>query len=349
MTNVNNKPFNYSGYSSIKRLFTVSIVMLTTASILALGLMLYESNTIKYSSDVNSSELQQLVADNPELVEYLQSEHQNEAHFLKISSLVQQNQQRELGRLIVYLTLPVIAISGLIGYLLSKKLLSPVEEAQASQDRFIQDAGHELRNPLATMQAVLDNAEQEKSITANKYKNLIVSLKRQVKRLVNINEDLIYLERYVVEDKLSKINVSELLLDVIEDMQTQATEKNIRFKTEIEPNIYLIINTKDFVKLTKNIIENAIKYSKKSSKTITVQLNRSKSKVILSVADRGVGIPEDQLDKITERFFRAKNVNSYEGTGLGLSIVKKVAERYGAKLTINSKLGKGTSVQIEFK
>ena len=329
-------------FSTIQRKFVATIVGLAVSSVLVLGFILYETNAIRFNGDISSDGLHSLVSEDEAVVQYLEEEKDFEAHFITIANLVKNDQQQTLGRSLILMTLPILAIAGLVGYLVARRLLEPVQEAYESQERFIQDAAHELRNPLAAMSAAIQSAESK----ATNKGELAQTMKRQTRRLVKINEDLLFLERRSHTDELERINVSELLNDVLEDLQPAISKKKIVLSSQIHPNVEKIMHTQDFVRLAKNIVENAVKYTPKDKK-ISVSLKEENNQILFVVKDQGVGIPQDDLDRLGERFFRSSNVSRMDGSGLGLSIVKKILEKYNGDITITSQLKKGTKVVIK--
>jgi signal transduction histidine kinase len=326
-------------FQTVSRRFIIIVVSLCVLSVGLFSFVLYETNIIRFGGDVSSSELQEVISDDEAVVAYLDSEKDFEAHFVTIASLVKQDQQKSLGKALLLTTIPVIIIVTAISYFVAKYLLKPVRESYESQERFLQDAAHELRNPLAAMSLAIENAD--KSYTD---KALLITMQRQTKRLIRINEDLLYLERRTPGNKITEVNISDLLEDILEDLQVSIIDKNLNLVTKIQKNIQLKIDPKDYIKMSRNIIENAIKYSKANKKLI-VQLSQDKQIVFL-VADQGIGIPEKDIEHIGERFYRAKNVGEVDGTGLGIAIVKKVLNVYGGDMSIFSKTNEGTSVKI---
>jgi signal transduction histidine kinase len=326
-------------FQTVSRRFIIIVVSLCVLSVGLFSFVLYETNIIRFGGDVSSSELQEVISDNEAVIAYLDSEKNFEAHFVTIASLVKQDQQKSLGKALLLTTVPVIVIVTAISYFVAKYLLRPVRESYESQERFLQDAAHELRNPLAAMSLAIENAD--KSYTD---KALLITMQRQTKRLIRINEDLLYLERRTPGNKITEVNISDLLEDVLEDLQVSIIDKNLNLVTKIQKNIQLKIDPKDYIKMSQNIIENAIKYSKTNKKLI-VQLSQDKQ-IVLLVADQGIGIPEKDIEHIGERFYRAKNVGEVDGTGLGIAIVKKVLNVYGGDMSIFSKTNEGTSVKI---
>jgi len=326
-------------FRSIERKFVITVVALATLSVLALGFILYEANSVRFNGQVSSTELSMLVSENPAVVEYLEQEKDYQAHFITIANLVKQEQQESLTNALILVTVPVLIIAGLLGYIVAKYLLRPVKEAYESQERFMQDAAHELRNPLAAISVALQNAPPDRQDA-----NLVVTLKRQTKRLVNIVEDMLFLERRKSGDSVTSTNLSNLLQDVLEDLQPSINSKKLKLKTKINEDITMTIDPQDFIKLSRNLIENAIKYSK-NNQTVNVGLVRN-GRISLTVKDRGIGIPAEELSNIGERFYRAKNVSKTPGTGLGIAIVMKVLNAYGGKLKIESTFNKGTEVTV---
>lgn len=330
----------------VRRLFTVTIVGLCVASMASLLGVLYVTETISFSRQTSPEELARITADYPAVAAYLQDQKQSEAHFITLANLVKSDQQQLLGQSALVAALPLLLAAAILGYLLARYLLRPVSEAYASQERFLQDAAHELRNPLATMSAVIQQARQG-GAKADADEQLAI-LERQTNQLVHINEDLLFLERKTKRTPMP-LNVTDLLRDVIESLQPMALKHRVDVKMQ-GGDVELAISADDFVCLARNLIENAIKYLDASkSPRVIVSIDQTPRQTVLTVDDNGIGIPESELAKIGERFYRANNVGRTMGTGLGFAIVRKVAADNRAEVAITSALGKGTRVSITFK
>lgn len=327
---------------SVNRLFVASIIGVVLFAIVAMGAALIYSNTSSVGESVSSEQLYSVVEGNDSVIEYLEQEKDFEPHFITISNLIREEQRENITQTFVLTSIPLMILALILGFYVAKMLLNPVKEAYESQERFIQDAAHELRNPIAAINATLENSTH--NLTPEKQKNLIKMLGRQTRRLVRINEDLLFLERTSVGEPINETNLSELLEDVIDGFQVNINDKKIKLKTNIEPNVTRRMRSTDFIKLSRNLIENAIKYSPKSS-VVRVSLSGA-DKFILKVEDKGIGIPAKDLHKLGERFFRASNVSEHEGSGLGLAIVNKVVNTYGGDIAIQSTTGKGTKVTV---
>jgi signal transduction histidine kinase len=313
----------------------ISLVIIAVVGLSWVVLQTYNVNNIGTPAQI--SEIKQPAEDNQAYAEYLDQQQKYEAHFLTLaSSIKQQEQDRLTGALAI--TFLIAIVFGIITAMFATKTLTkPVLESYKSQERFIQDAAHELRNPLAAMTIAIQQTKESSP--------LLTVFKRQTKRLVNINEDLLFLERRS-DQTPSFINLSELTEDIIEELQPIARLKNILIIQKVEEDIMKKMSSNDYVKLVKNIIDNAIKYSNKNSK-VKVSLSKEKNSTEIIVQDYGIGIPAGEQSKIGSRFYRANNTGNIDGTGLGLAIVQKILNIYGGKLQIESKLGKGTKVSIK--
>lgn len=333
----------------IRRIFTWSIVGLCVVSMVALLGTLYITSSISFEKSTSGTQLESLTAGYPAVAAYLQEQKQSEAHFITIADLVKQDQQQLLGRAAILVALPLLVASGILGYLLARYLLRPVEQTYASQERFLQDAAHELRNPLATMSAVIQQARQPSNPEKNMRSSLAM-LERQTNHLVRINEDLLFLESRRQEAK-EPVAVDELLHDVAETVQPQAAARNVRLRISIPTvPVTLAVSKKDFICLVRNLLENGIKYSSDNRKsTVTVTLDHQPKHTTLTVKDNGIGVTAADLPHLGQRFYRGSNVTRREGTGLGLAIVYKVAATYDATVAIDSTEGKGTSVSVTFR
>jgi signal transduction histidine kinase len=331
--------------SRVKRTFIISIVGLVTATVLVLTGTLLVANIVGYDNRVSGTAITDLTTDYPEVRAYLQSQKAAEPHFETIATLVKQEQERRLGEIILLAALPIIVVSGIIGYILARRLLEPVSESYEAQERFIQDAAHELRNPLAAMSATIEASKVNKQ-KPDKQK-LVERLERQTKRLININEDLLYLQRAPEAYASKSTNITELTHKVVGELRMFAEDAKITLTTSIADDTVIKIVGRDYEIVVRNLIENAIKYSLENS-TVAIRLSRKSKSAILEVQDYGIGIPEKDLHQITKRFYRASNIGEIHGSGLGLALVQKVVDTYNARLSIQSNVGSGTTMRITF-
>lgn len=326
------------------KLFVLSVLGVVLLAIGGMGLALYSAEILTFNQDVKSSELHSVAKDNPELSAYLEQEKDYEAHFITIANLVSQDKKQDITEAFILSSIPIVIISLLAGFFVARRLLNPVKQAYESQERFLQDAAHELRNPIAAINLALENATTS-NLTPAKQKELIKMIGRQTRRLVRINEDLLFLEKRQPDNEITEINLSDLLADVIEGFQIVINKRGVKLDLNAQQNVTKKMRPNDFIKLSRNLIENAIKYSPEKS-TIKIVLKQN-GKVNFTVQDNGVGIPQKDLKKLGERFFRAGNTGKFEGSGLGLAIVYKIVNTYGGKIDISSQIHKGTKVNVE--
>ena len=211
---------------------------------------------------------------------------------------------------------------------------------------FISYASHELKSPLTLIKG---NAELLKHgmVKDEEYKKVVSNISKQTDLMSNIIEDMLMLSRLenFKESQDVEMNLKEKINEILELMRPLIIKKNISIITNCE-NIKYNADPMDIMKLLKNIIENAVIYSKNNSK-IEINLLRTNKMIIFIVKDNGIGIPLEHQERIFERFYRINSNNKKEGTGLGLAIVKHVVQKYKGKYIIKSKPNYGTTLQIE--
>lgn len=211
---------------------------------------------------------------------------------------------------------------------------------------FISYASHELKSPLTLIKG---NAELLKHgmVKDEEYKKVVSNISKQTDLMSNIIEDMLMLSRLenFKESQDVEMNLKEKINEILELMRPLIIKKNISIITNCE-NIKYNADPMDIMKLLKNIIENAVIYSKNNSK-IEINLLRTNKMIIFIVKDNGIGIPLEHQERIFERFYRINSNNKKEGTGLGLAIVKHVVQKYKGKYIIKSKPNYGTRLQIE--
>jgi signal transduction histidine kinase len=324
-----------------QRRFALVILMLVIAITSLTWGILEVVNEASIGKKIDTAELHAHTSQSAELHEYVASQKPYEAHFIALSNSIREQDQERLTTALAITALGVSIAGIILAIAISKVLMKPIEDAHRSQERFLQDAAHELRNPLAALSIAL---QQAKHTAYNK--ELLQTFWRQTKRLVSINEDLLFLERKV-EKPLERTDLSSLMLDCIEELQPIAYKKKIEIDATIEDGIVKTMAPSDFIKVAKNLVDNAIKYSEPSSR-ITINLHKKgQSKIRLIVVDSGIGIPEHELKTVGNRFFRASNVGAIDGTGLGIAIVKKILNSYGGEIELTSPDSGGTTATVK--
>ncbi|SFV75818.1 sensor histidine kinase [hydrothermal vent metagenome] len=217
-------------------------------------------------------------------------------------------------------------------------------------EKFNSDVSHELKTPLTVIQGeielILRQLHQPKE-----YEKALKTIQKQSKQIELIVKQLLLLTKYSKENiqkTFEECSLDSLLLNSVEKFESKLKEKNLHLQIDkIEP-ITIQANPILISAIFDNLIDNAIKYTPKE-KNITISLYQNET-INFIITDKGIGIEEKHLAKITQRFYRVDEARSkkIEGVGLGLSIVQNSVYLHGGKLNINSQLEKGTKVIVNF-
>lgn len=230
------------------------------------------------------------------------------------------------------------------------KALSNEKELNELKSRFISMITHEYRTPLTailTSTYVIDILfEKHDKEEFDKY---LKKIQTSVESMNNLLEDVLMLGEYQFNNKYvdkSKINLVELVEKTVED-QIKYYGKIRKFSIQNQHNlIYIETNIRIFRYIFSNIISNALKYSGDDS-TFYISIDINEKSVVLKVRDEGIGIMEEDLEKLYDPFHRGKNVGAISGTGLGLALVKQYSEILDINVDIKSKINEGTEVTLE--
>lgn len=228
-------------------------------------------------------------------------------------------------------------------------LLKRISDTFIIQKNFVSYVSHEFRTPLAAM---LGNLEvfSLKERSRQEHEQLSLKLITQIHQLEEILDTLIIISDLRKNmDVNGAVRIDELIWEIIEKTRTLYTNPDIHVRIDIQPNEeHLLTVNKDRTQLLMalfNIIENAVKYSQ--GKFVDIELYKGESNaLVLSVRDRGIGIPAEDLENISKPFYRAENTNKVKGSGIGLSIALRILEKNGITYKIESKINAGTKVII---
>jgi two-component system, OmpR family, sensor histidine kinase CiaH len=233
-----------------------------------------------------------------------------------------------------FINLSIVIFSGLGGYFLAGQTLEPIARMVEDQKEFVSDASHELRTPITSLKTEIEVAMRDKKMTISDAKNILKSNLEDVDRMQRLANYLLSMNRYERGKHLTMLRV-----DLASVAKTAVGKKKI--KIDLESTI-VNGNFDSLVELVTILLDNAQKYGK--GKEILVKTVNHK----ISVKDNGVGIVKEDLPHIFDRFYRSDKSRGTEGYGLGLSIAKSIVDLHGAKISVNSTLGKGTTFTVYF-
>lgn len=234
-----------------------------------------------------------------------------------------------------------ILLSYLICLYIANRAVKPVEDSYNSQKRFIADASHELKTPLAVIKTNLEILKANKCESVESQGKWIEYISFQTDRMSKLVNDLLYLAKVDNNEVLgekSEFNISDVIMNQLLSFEAIIYENSISLDYDIQEDIKFFGNKEGVNQVVGILLDNAIKHSYKG-KDIIVKLVENKGEITFSITNYGEVIPEEDLNKIFDRFYRVDKSRSREkgGHGLGLSIAKTIVEKEGGNIKVISK------------
>lgn len=229
------------------------------------------------------------------------------------------------------------------------EMLDTVEEVFIHEKQFSSDVSHELRTPITVILAQSDYALQY-SDTFEEAKESLEVINRHAKRMSNLINQIMELSKLERQKEIEKekINLSNIVLQLLEDYKPLLESKNLNLVYNVEKDLRIQGNKIMLERVFLNILMNAVKFTKTN---IEVSLTREDKTAVLKIRDNGIGISEENKKFIWERFFQvndSRNKEENKGSGLGLSMVKKIVDLHSATIDLESELEQGTCFTIKF-
>ncbi|MDE5051885.1 ATP-binding protein [Niallia taxi] len=228
-------------------------------------------------------------------------------------------------------------------------MMDRIELSFQAQKQFVEDASHELRTPISILEGHLSMLNRwgkhnpeilEESLKAS------LDETEKLKKLVLTLLDLTRLDHNRIDqDNLSPEMVNTIIEGAVKDFQM--LHSDFKFHVQLQSNQLNGIAEQHFQQVLTILLDNAIKYSG-ASKEISISTSKRDKLFILQISDKGIGIPDEEIDKVFDRFYRVDKARSrgQGGTGLGLAIAKKIVDYYQGSIQLDSRIGEGTTVTI---
>jgi len=217
---------------------------------------------------------------------------------------------------------------------------------------FVSNVTHELKTPLTSIHMFAESILMRRvktEVDIHKYANIIVKESENLKRMINNILDFSRKENNKLSSHIKETNLSDIVNTTLEDMKYWLELSEFEVSKEIENNVLAKVEPEGLKQALSNLISNAIKYSLLDKKLI-VRLFKNKKAIHIEIEDFGIGIPQDKLNLIFEKFYRVNSVEneSVSGTGLGLTVTREIIEAQKGALKVESVLGKGSKFIILF-
>ena len=248
-----------------------------------------------------------------------------------------------------------ILISLIVAYFiaiyLTKKALVPIETAWNNQAKFIQDASHELRTPISIISSKLEGMLKHPENTVNDEVETVADAMRETRRMKKMINDLLSLtkEDYISTMNFENIDIENVVYEIYRDYEeiAEMQDKKFIFKSELENKI-IVTDKNKLRQLVLIFVDNAFKYTNEYD-GIFINLKEEDNNIKLSIKDTGIGIKEDEIKYVFDRFFRGDDVRSQDidGSGIGLSIAKMLSINLKYEINVDSKVGEYTVFEIK--
>jgi signal transduction histidine kinase len=251
----------------------------------------------------------------------------------------------------IYGTTLALLVAGMVlGVILVLRDLSREQRLSRLRTDFVANVTHELKTPLTSirmfaetlrMRRTQNEAEQQECL------DVIISETQRLSRLISTVLDFSKIERGQKQYRMAEVNVSEVAQSTLNTLKYSLEEQGFALEAEIEPQVRALGDADALEQAMLNLIDNAVKYSHRN-KSVRIGLWTRDGRIFFRVADKGIGIPQGDQNRIFEKFYRAHAGNKRDtgGVGLGLTVVQHIVEAHQGKIEVESKVGEGSSFTI---
>lgn len=224
-------------------------------------------------------------------------------------------------------------------------------KVESMRRRFVSDASHELKTPLASVKILADSIVQNEDMPSEVIRDFVEDIRQEVNRLTRLSEKLLHITKLDAGEKAEfyPVDLTQTVKRVAHMLEPLAAKDAVRIVLELSLDCYVDGTEEELYQIVFNLMENSVKYNVQGGK-VSVFLYEREKEVYMIISDTGLGIPEEDLDRIYERFYRVDKARSREagGSGLGLSIVKNAVSALRGSIKTESTVGVGTRVTIRF-
>ena len=287
----------------------------------------------------------------PDIEETLQVKNLNEL----LTSFSTERRSAEIrmpdGRTYLAMASPMTADGRSVGRVCILRDITQLKEIDTLKSDFVSTVSHDLRSPLTLMRGYASMLEMAGELNEQQ-KNYVRMILQGVDNMARLVNNLLDLGRidFGVGLQVESIPVLDIVERVTGSLQMQATQKKISLGVEIPRDLPHAIEADQALlqQALYNLVENALKYTAEGG-IVTIQLQPAPGSLTFAVQDSGMGIPESDMKRLFEKFYRGSNREALaqRGTGLGLAIVKSIAERHSGKVWVESELGKGSIFYLQ--
>ena len=229
-------------------------------------------------------------------------------------------------------------------------LTDRLQQSESRRRQFVSDASHELKTPLASIKLLSDSILQNE-MDPDTIREFVGDIGAEADRLTRMSQKLLSLNKMdaMIPEDMEIADIGETVDRVLRMLEPVAALNRVTLENRTGSGGNILIMEDDLYQIVFNLVENAIKYNKPGG-SVTVALDRREEDLVLTVADTGVGIPEDSIPYIFDRFYRVDKARSRQagGSGLGLSIVHDMVSRNDGTITVSAREAGGTCFTVVF-
>ena len=225
-----------------------------------------------------------------------------------------------------------------------------LEKVESSRQQFVSNVSHELKTPLSSIKVLSESILLQEDVPKEMYVEFLHDINSEVDRMSAIINDLltlVKLDQKEIPLNFAETDINQMMEDIIKRLSPLANVKQIAIQYTKEKDVLAEIDEMKVILAISNLVDNAIKYTPEEG-SVTVTLDADHQNAFITVADTGIGIPEEEVGRIFERFYRVDKTRDREtgGTGLGLSITYATIMMHNGSIKVNSKEEEGTSIQV---